>query len=331
MARLGSNPARGKSSFYQPARVTAVVLTYIPHLEGYFSQRFDVLRLTISSLMKHTNVPFDLLVFDNGSCGPVTNYLQELNRAGAIRYLLRSKENIGNVGALKIAFQAAPGAVIAYSDDDVYFYPNWLTEQLEILDQFPNAGIVSGVAVRDAARHAMNALHGLERGDQQVLVSYGRVIPDTWETDWAISTGRDPDEHLSVTREHQDMILEINNHQAIGAANHFQFLGFKNVLLEALPDGWPAKLMWDMVQLDMAIDGNGLLRLSTIQRFCRHIGNVISADLAKEAQAAGFSIADDRELPKRRQHWLQSIPGSGRILRRIYESLFRILHDVDLD
>lgn len=330
MTRLGSNPARGKSSSYQPARVTAVVLSYVPHLDGYFSQRFDVLRLTISSLLHHAETPLDLLVFDNGSCDPVKAYLQELNRTGAIQYLLQSKENIGNVGALKIAFQSAPGEVIAYCDDDVYFYPNWLKPQLEILKRFPRVGLVSGVPVRDAARHAVQALKDVASEQEEIHVNYERAIPDVWERDWAISTGRDADKHLMATREHQDMVLEIGEHRAIGAANHFQFLGYKNVLLDALPSEWPGKLMWDMVQLDEAIDSNGLLRLSTTGRFCQHIGNAISADLTEEARAAGLSVDVAHALPKRRRHWLQKIPGSGRIIRWIYDRLFRILNDIDL-
>ena len=68
MPRLGINPARGHVSDYHPSRVTLCMLTYLPELYGYFRDRFDVIRLSLESLIAHTQEP-DLMVFDNGSCG----------------------------------------------------------------------------------------------------------------------------------------------------------------------------------------------------------------------------------------------------------------------
>jgi len=41
----------------------------------------DVLRLCLGSLLANTPRPFDLLVFDNGSCEPVVEYLKGLRDA----------------------------------------------------------------------------------------------------------------------------------------------------------------------------------------------------------------------------------------------------------
>ncbi len=60
--------------------------------------------------------------------------------------LLLSQRNIGKIDALRILFNAAPGEIIAYNDDDIFFYPGWLEAHLEILDSFPKAGMVSGAA-----------------------------------------------------------------------------------------------------------------------------------------------------------------------------------------
>ena len=75
MTRIGINPARGKLSGYQPARVTVAVLTYLPDLSGYFESRLQVLQLVFASLLAHTSLPYDLLVFDNGSCQSAVDYL----------------------------------------------------------------------------------------------------------------------------------------------------------------------------------------------------------------------------------------------------------------
>ncbi|MBN2550289.1 MAG: glycosyltransferase family 2 protein [Anaerolineales bacterium] len=346
MARVGINPARGKLSDYCPARVTVTMITYIPDLSGYFEQRLEVLKLVFASLHAHTSLAHDLLVFDNGSCSQVVEYLQGLKEAGQIDYLLLSRQNIGKIGALRILFSAAPGEIIAYSDDDIFFYPGWLEAQLELLDAFPQAGMVSGLAVRNAANHAHQSLDRLaaaaEAGEFPGLTAQRvRRIPDEWEADWAVSTGREPQAHLQDTREQLDIVfrLESKNNQppveAIGSANHFQFIGYKAILLQALPSEWSGKLMGHMVELDEAVDQLGCLRLSTAQRYTRHLGNALSQQVLDEAQALGLQIQDLQAAPagtqppflsaKRKKHWLLRIPGSRRVLSHLYKRLFDIL------
>lgn len=346
MARVGINPARGKLSNYRPARVTVAMITYIPDLSGYFEQRLEVLKLVLASLHAHTSLPHDLLVFDNGSCPQVIAYLQNLKDAGQVNYLLLSRQNIGKIGALRILFSAAPGEIIAYSDDDIFFYPGWLEAQLELLEAFPQAGMVSGLAVRNAANHARQSLDRLaataNAGDLPGLTTeLQRRIPDEWESDWAVSTGRDLQAHLQATREHLDLVfrLEDKNRQqpleAIGSANHFQFIGTKTILLQALPSEWSGKLMGHMLELDEAVDQLGCLRLSTVQRHTRHLGNALSQEVLAEAQALGLQISDLKSHPagnpqpyltaNRKKHWLLRIPGSRRVLSYLYKRLFDIL------
>jgi glycosyltransferase involved in cell wall biosynthesis len=330
MARYGINPARGRSSAYQPARVTVALLTYIPHLDGYFQNRFEILQLTLASLVANTSQPYDLLVFDNGSTGKIVDYLQELQKQGNIRYLFLSSENIGKIGAFELLFNAAPGELVAYSDDDIYFYPGWLEAHLELLEAFPMVGMVSGAPVRDASERASRSLKKLiDADDTPVRVSYERRIPDEWESDWALSVGRDPKEHLERTRSYQDIILESNRVEAFGSASHFQFLSPKDMIKKALPEIWSGKLMGEMNELDEAVDQLGYLRLSTVNRYTRHLGNTISPDLAGEARKLDIVLPGDQRRVSKQKHWLLSIPGSGRLLRRTYNSLFNILHNID--
>jgi glycosyltransferase involved in cell wall biosynthesis len=348
MRRIGINPARGMTSDYRPARVTVVLLTYLPDLSGYFADRLRVLQISISSLLAHTVPPYDLMVFDNGSCPQVIDYLNALQRQGSIDFLIRSPVNIGKIGALRVAFGAAPGEIIAYSDDDILFYPGWLEAQLEILEAFPKVGMVSGAPVRDAARHARSSLDKLAYEDNSdVKVSFERCIPDEWEADWAASTGRDPQAHLHETEKDLDMVLQIKTPQApefrtaIGSANHFQFVARKEILLQGLPAEWTGKLMGHMLELDDAIDQMGYLRLSTTRRYTRHIGNALSPQLMEELTALGLAAepAPDRikrlaqtalaanTLKPRKRSWILSLPGSRRALVWAYKRLFEILYN----
>jgi glycosyltransferase involved in cell wall biosynthesis len=282
------------------------------------------------------------MVFDNGSCKIVTDFLVERNRAGEINYLFLSERNIGKINAFRLIFKAAPGKIIAYSDDDILFYPNWLGAQLEILENFPKAGMVSGVPVRNASKHAMTSLDKLATaGSSGISTSFERHIPDDWEFDWAVSTGRDPKAHLQATQDHQDLILQATNAvkgnicKAIGSANHFQFISEKQTILQALPAGWSDKMMGSMVELDEAVDQLGYLRLSTPQRYTRHMGNVLSEEILQDAKKMGLIKEANRtkstfsHSPQnsrdRKRHWLLRIPGGRRFLITIYNRLFKIL------
>jgi len=353
MARIGINPARGMISDYRPARISLTLLSYIPELTGYFADRLKVLSLSIASLIQHTSPPYDLVVFDNGSCQQVVDFWRELQRNGHVEYLILSDKNIGKIGALRILFNAAPGEIIAYSDDDIFFYPGWLPAHLEILEAFPKVGMVSGVPVRNAALHAHHSLDQLVQHPLPGLsFSFERRISDEWEMDWASSTGRDPQSHLQETKDIQDIVLKISHSpgiaksedqtfsEAIGSANHFQFVARKEIILQALPAEWSGKLMGHMLELDQAVDDLGYLRLSTCTRTTRHLGNTTSPDILAEAQELGINLnaADysesgpllSKNLPgnpgSHRKRWLFRIPGSRRILMWTYKRLFDILY-----
>lgn len=296
MVRVGINPARNRVTSYRPARVTVAMLVYVPYREGYFQDRLEVLKLSLASLIKHTDGPYDLMVMDNGSCADVKAYLRSLQELGALRYLVTATENIGKIGALKILFRAAPGEVIAYSDDDIFFYPGWLQEHLRLLDGYPNVGMVSGCAVRTLFDHGIASNLAFAEANSEASLRRGQRIPDQWEIEWAESYGRDVEAHLAAIRSLDDLLLSYRGLEAFAVANHNQFVSFKHVILKFLPEAWSGRLMGEMNELDNAVAEGGYLRLSTVQRTTRHIGNTISPAMAEEA--ARFSI-DTRRVSAR--------------------------------
>lgn len=328
MTRIGMNPARKIKTDYQPEEVTVAMLTYIPSLEGYFQDRLDVLKLSISSLVAHTETPFDFLVFDNGSCPKVIQYLRDLNEKGIINYLLLSSQNVGVEGGVRILSQATTGKYFAYSNDDVYYYPGWLRAHLRILETYPRVGMVSGTPVGFASEHANQSTTDFINSDVPGLKVTQRDRVQAWEADWARSTGRDVDGHLETVKNMPHTLLRYRGVEAISSATHFQFVSPKEVIPASLPDLWHEKLMGGMVEMDQVVDAKGYLRLSTPERLARHMGNSIPPSLRKEAEKMGLNI---NALPKlsAKKHWILSIPGAGRVLRAVYDWLFKVLHHVE--
>jgi len=332
MTRIGMNPARNRISDYHPARVTVAVLVYIPYLAGYFQHRLNVLKLCLASILTHTEEPYDLLVYDNGCCAEVKAYLRSLLEAGSIQYLLTSSQNIGKIGAFKIMFKAALGEVIAYSDDDIFYYPGWLPAHLELLDSFPKVGMVSGCAVRTLFDHGIQSNLQLARRDPEVRLIRGQNIPELWEIEWAESYGRDVEAHRKVLLEMEDIQIERRSIWAYAVANHNQFVTPKAVINQFIPGEWSGRLMGKMYELDVAVDEGGFLRLSTLERTTRHMGNMISSSMSEDAKRLGLSVeAAHVTYPSRERSsvvgWLLRWRPVRWFLQGLYNRLFWLLSE----
>ena len=60
----------------------------IPFTEGYFANSLEILNYQIASLRATTRQPFDLLVFDNGSCPQAIEELNKLYKEEVIDWLV---------------------------------------------------------------------------------------------------------------------------------------------------------------------------------------------------------------------------------------------------
>lgn len=293
MPRIGMNPSRGKTLDFVPARVTVCVLTFVPYQAGFFKHRMDVVRMTIESIIANTDTPYNLLVFDNGSCKEMTDYLMGLYEKGYIDYLLLSKNNIGKLNALKCMFQTAPGEVIAFTDDDIYHLPGWLQAHLDVLDTFPNVGAVTGFYVRERVRLSSEATVKWA-GEADHTVQRGLLMPHKWEEEYIEAYGRSLERYQSETEGIEDIIVSCNGLEAWVSAHHFQVVTPKKVILpiidEMLPTGWNDGLMGRMVEMDDHMDKKGYLRLTTHAQTIKLMGNAIPEEIAQIAKSHGLDV-----------------------------------------
>src|SRR5512138_1568294 len=141
--RIGQNPDKFVKEVARPERITVAVLNYIPFLSGFYAEALDVLKVCLGSIRESADLPFDLLVFDNGSCEEARQYLLDEHQAGRIQFVIFSEKNLGKGGAWNMILAGAPGEIIAYTDSDAYFYPGWLSRSVQILETYPNVGMVT--------------------------------------------------------------------------------------------------------------------------------------------------------------------------------------------
>jgi hypothetical protein len=292
MARIGINPSRGQTLDFSPARTTVAVLVYAPHHGGYFQDRLDVTRLTIESILANTREPFDLLVFDNGSCREMTDYLKSLHERGTVDYLILSKHNLGKLNALKRIVEAAPGEIIAYTDDDVFHLPGWLSKHLEIIDTYPNVGAVTGFYIRQRVAVSSESTLAFVK-EAKLEKQRGLLIPRMWEEEYLINSGRSWERYQEEVRDIEDVLVEYKGVEAWVSAHHFQMVTPKSViqsiLNEMLPEGWSDQLMGRMIEMDDLMDAKGYLRFCTHEQTMRLMGNAISDEVVGLAEQSGLS------------------------------------------
>jgi len=297
--RKGQNPAKFVKDVAKPVRITAAMLTYIPFLSGFYAETLDVLKVSLDSMRKDAGLPFDLLVFDNGSCPKARDYLIQEKEEGRIQYLILSEKNVGKGGAWNVILAGAPGEIIAYADSDVLFSPDWLKRSVEILETYPNVGMVTARPFRTPPEFYSATL---DWARQNATLEDGQFIP--WETflEFNLSLGQTEEENVKVYAETRDWKITYRPARASAAgtgersgsqskgvtamagASHWQFTAYKSTLQQFLPFDM-SRPMGQVRQLDQRMNDAGLLRLMVSDPLAMNMSNTLGylrGELGKE-------------------------------------------------
>jgi glycosyltransferase involved in cell wall biosynthesis len=290
--RKGQNPAKFVKDVAKPERITAAMLTYIPFLSGFYEETLDVLKVSLDSMRKDAGMPFDLLVFDNGSCPEARDYLIQEKEAGRIQYLILSEKNVGKGGAWNVILAGAPGEIIAYADSDVLFSPNWLKRSVEILETYPNVGMVTARPFRTPPEFYSATL---DWARENATLEDGQFIP--WETflEFNLSLGQTEEENVDVYAETEDWRVGYKGVTAMVGASHWQFTAYKTTLHQFLPFDM-SRPMGQVKWLDQRMNEAGLLRLMVSDPLAMNMSNTLGylrgelgKDKGKSEKKKGFA------------------------------------------
>ncbi len=276
--RVGQNPAKSVKDVAVPRRVTVAVLSYIPFLSGFYAQTLEVLKLCLGSIWETaSDVDYDLLVFDNGSCREVIETLLDAREQGKIQYLILSEKNLGKGGAWNVMLAGAPGEIIAYADSDVLFYPGWLSRSIEILETYPNAGMVTSRPVRTPEQYSSHTIEWAKT-TPEAEVRVGNFL--SWEdfSSFVMSLGTSEEQARSWWEGGGDMRVNYRGVPAQIGASHWQFVTKKATIQQFLPFDM-SRPMGQVRMLDERMNQAGYLRLMTADPLAQNMSNQVPSYL----------------------------------------------------
>ncbi len=317
--RKGQNPAKFVKDVAKPERITVALLNYIPFLSGFYAETLDVLKVSLESMRKDAGLPFDLMVFDNGSCEEVRDFLVKEKEEGRIQYLILSEKNMGKGGAWNVMLTGAPGEIIAYTDADVLFSPNWLFRSVEILETFPNVGMVTARPFRTLPEFYESTLKWAK---DNATLDEGQFIE--WNTflEFNLSLGQTEEENKKVYAETKDRRIQYKNVTAIAGASHWQFTSYKSTLGQFLPFDMD-KPMGQVRQLDKRMNDAGLLRLMVSDPLAMNMSNTLGylrGELGKDKERGKTSSAKGKKVGIGRR--VLEIGFIKKILLAVYNRIF---------
>lgn len=276
--RIGVNPLRNSMAPNKAPKVVAAVITHLPNQIGYHKERLAIVKACLNSMRENASMKCAVMVWDNGSCNELKDWLVSNYRP---EYLVLSP-NIGKGSAKAGILRMFPAdTIVGISDDDMLFYRGWLDDAVKLIKHFPNVGAVSGYPCRRMMKNNISTLKWAE--ENGAVITNGRSIPDEWETDYAVSVEQDPEEWLDFTRDDLDTLIEYQGVKAYATAHHCQAVYVAGRVASLAT--WDSMAAAAEGPWDEAIDQAGMLRLATMERMSRHMGNIIDPKLRSELES----------------------------------------------
>jgi glycosyltransferase involved in cell wall biosynthesis len=307
--RVGENPAKTIKKIPQPNRITIAVLSFVPFLSGYYSEALEVLKTCLEGIWENSDLPYDLMVFDNGSCRETRDFLLAAKSEGKIQYLVLSEKNVGKGAAWNMIFQGAPGEIIAYCDGDALLYKGWLSACVKILETYPNVGMVTARPMRTDP-NLYSATLNWAKEQKLVKMDQGQIISFAEFKEFADTMGYPEQKIKNIYATTRDVRLDYRGVKVFAGANHFQFVGWKKVLSQFTPFEMN-KPLGQVQQLDVNINQSGFLRLMTEESLVQNMSNRVPKQPVVN------------HLYRRKGSWRDN-PLIKKVLMGIYDRIFKI-------
>lgn len=270
--RIGMNPQKQENKIKLKSNHRIVIVAYVPDLQGYYADVFEVFKLCIASVNATKNSSCELTIVNNGSCKEVTDYINYLYQSNEINCVIHHRENIGKMDALIGAARTSREEFITLSDIDILYTKGWQEQIEDLFHSIPNVGSVSPISVR--------ASHSYATFSSQLKILLRKVKFEFGE----IKENFDPHnrflESINWCKEKTDNlkwpIISYGTKKAILGSSHQVLTIRRELLFTHVPIEPSFILVGNLSEynyIDLPIDLSNKLRLATYNNFAYHMGN----------------------------------------------------------
>ena len=103
----------------------------------------EATRNCLERVIKYTDLPYRLIIIDNGSGNETAQYLDSLKDRIKDLLLVRNKENLGYVQAINQGLKLSNADYVCLLNNDTLVTDGWLNEMIAIAEDNPSLGIIN--------------------------------------------------------------------------------------------------------------------------------------------------------------------------------------------
>lgn len=271
--RIGNNPQRDKLVHTGEYLHQIIMPLYIPDLNEYYKESFEVFKVSINSLIKTTHSKTYITIVANGCCMEVEKYVTELLYTKQIHELIITGA-IGKVNAILKALAGSLFPLVTITDADVLFLNHWQTHTYEVFNQFPKCGVVSPVPnpsttfYKNANLFASNLfnkkLYYSNIKNKEALREFAKSINNL--------------EHYERYHLNQYLVIKNKEFNAVVGSGHF-IATYKTDLFNSNFTRYTQYVLGGNSvndTIDSKVSNLGLWRLSTEDNYAYHMGNTLN-------------------------------------------------------
>jgi GT2 family glycosyltransferase len=168
----------------------------------------------VHSVRHHTDLPYELLIVDNGSEADAVAFARD----AADRAIL-NPENLGFARGMNQGLEAARGEFVAFCNNDAIVPPNWASQLLETARAHPRAAIVvpaltaatNPLTVRAEPGHTIETIDPFSAPPAGVIYVMRRDVMGAlgaWEEEYEVASGEDVDLCFKVWVNDLDIVFD---------------------------------------------------------------------------------------------------------------------------
>ncbi|MDA8595384.1 glycosyltransferase family 2 protein [Flavobacteriaceae bacterium] len=293
--RLGKNPQKNKSNLIDYGELRIIMPFYFNSKDSYFDQSLQVLKKCLDSIIESSqdiDLRFTLII--NSAEHSVLSFVDGYN----LDKIVLNRKNEGKLFSCINEARNCKEQFVGIIDSDVIFRKGWFDEALTIFNISRNIGVVSLCPQPNLAFYHNNSLFG---SFLLLKLKIGNFVTKEYLELFERGVGNRNIYSGNINWKRRQMMISDGTAKCIIGGGHFASIYRTEVFkkLEPKKINFVFKNGDENNHLDGPIDKAGYFRLSTLEPFVYHMGNVYEDYIEGFNNLNYKGVKIDQKQPKR--------------------------------